>query len=54
MKLLFNFSDKNHTTLYAFAPAGRNNILLLLPTYAMSVGFIHILICITKICKNMT
>ena len=53
-KLLFNFSDKNHTTLYAFAPAGRNNILLLLHTFAMSVGFIHILICITKICKNMT
>ena len=22
MKLLFNFSDKNHTTIYAFAPAG--------------------------------
>ena len=21
-KLLFNFSDKNHTTLYAFAPSG--------------------------------
>ena len=53
-KLLFNFLDKNHTTLYPFAPAGRNNILLLLPTFAMSVGFIHILICITKICKNMT
>ena len=23
-KLLFKFSDKNHTTFYAFAPAGRN------------------------------
>ena len=22
-KLLFNFSDKNHTTIYAFAPSGR-------------------------------
>ncbi len=53
-KLLFNFSDKNHTTIYAFVSSGRNNILLLLPTFAMSVGFIHILICITKICKNMT
>ena len=41
-----------HFTL--LPPVGRNNILLLLPTFAMSVGFIHILICITKICKNMT
>ncbi len=32
MKLLFNFSDKNHTILHDFAPSGRNVCRLVYPT----------------------
>ena len=36
-KLLFNFLDKNHTTIYAFAPAGRNVCRLFTPLRVASL-----------------